>query len=336
MTSEKAVSLIALRAHDIPDVFRAEAHRRGRARRSPRRLQGREDWRDLPLVTIDPPDAKDHDDAVHAEPDTAPDNDGGFILTVAIADVACLCAARARRSTRTRWSAAIRSISPTASCRCCPSASPTTSARCAPNEDRPALAVRMRVTAKGKKIDHSFHRVMMRSHAKLTYAQAQAAIDGTPDETTKPLLDTVLQPLYAAHEALQHARNLRAPLDLDLPERKILLKPDGTFDRVDHSAAARSASADRGIHDPRQCRGGRDAGGASPACSSIAPMTSPRARRSRRSREFLATIGVKLAKGQVLRPAHFNVHPGAREGHGAREHRQRDRSAHAGAGRIYA
>src|SRR6202012_2836012 len=48
----------------------------------------REDWRELPLVTIDPPDAKDHDDAVHAEPDPDPANAGGFIVTVAIADVA--------------------------------------------------------------------------------------------------------------------------------------------------------------------------------------------------------------------------------------------------------
>ncbi|WP_163614945.1 RNB domain-containing ribonuclease, partial [Klebsiella pneumoniae] len=49
---------------------------------------GREDWRKLALVTIDPADAKDHDDAVHAEPDPSPDNAGGFILTIAIADVA--------------------------------------------------------------------------------------------------------------------------------------------------------------------------------------------------------------------------------------------------------
>ena len=87
VTGEKAVSLIALRAHDIPDVFRAEATAEAE-RAQPASLHGREDWRDLPLVTIDPPDAKDHDDAVHAAPDSAPDNDGGFVLTVAIADVA--------------------------------------------------------------------------------------------------------------------------------------------------------------------------------------------------------------------------------------------------------
>ncbi len=85
--SEKAVSLIALYAHQIPHVFSpsalAEAERLRQAT-----LEGREDWRALPLVTIDPPDAKDHDDAVHAAPDEDPKNPGGFALTVAIADVA--------------------------------------------------------------------------------------------------------------------------------------------------------------------------------------------------------------------------------------------------------
>ena len=54
----------------------------------PAPAEDREDWRDLPLVTIDPPDARDHDDAVHAAPDASPDNPGGFLVTVAIADVA--------------------------------------------------------------------------------------------------------------------------------------------------------------------------------------------------------------------------------------------------------
>ena len=68
-----------------------------------------------------------------------------------------------------------------------------------PLEDRPALAVRMILGADGRKRSHRFHRVMMRSAAKLSYEQAQAAIDGRPDETTSPLLELVLKPLYAAY-----------------------------------------------------------------------------------------------------------------------------------------
>jgi ribonuclease R len=95
LTSEKAVSMIAIHAHDIPHIFPAEVLDETEALRSlpsPReRGEGgftREDWRALPLVTIDPADAKDHDDAVFAEPDTDEKNPGGFIVTVAIADVA--------------------------------------------------------------------------------------------------------------------------------------------------------------------------------------------------------------------------------------------------------
>jgi ribonuclease R len=88
LKSERAVSLIAVHAHGIPSVFRRETQQDADAAR-PATLQGREDWRRVPFVTIDPPDAKDHDDAVHAEPDSAPNNPGGFVIDVAIADVAC-------------------------------------------------------------------------------------------------------------------------------------------------------------------------------------------------------------------------------------------------------
>ena len=86
--SEKAVSLIAIHTHKIPNVFQPRRASRGRARAARRRWPAARTGASSPLVTIDPADAKDHDDAVHAEPDPDPDNRGGFILTVAIADVA--------------------------------------------------------------------------------------------------------------------------------------------------------------------------------------------------------------------------------------------------------
>jgi ribonuclease R len=117
--SERAVSLIAIHTHDIPHVFpRAVLEEAETAQ--PATLAGREDWRDVPFVTIDPPDAKDHDDAVHAVPDADPRNHGGHIVNVAIADVAHYVLPGDQRSIRrSATSAATRSISPTASCRCC-------------------------------------------------------------------------------------------------------------------------------------------------------------------------------------------------------------------------
>ena len=87
LESERAVSLIAINAHEIPHVFPPAVVREAEAAQ-PARLAGREDWRDVPFVTIDPADAKDHDDAVQAEADSDPNNRGGHIIRVAIADVA--------------------------------------------------------------------------------------------------------------------------------------------------------------------------------------------------------------------------------------------------------
>src|SRR5205823_3823882 len=230
LSSEKAISLIAIHAHEIPQAFSPGAVREAEAAQ-PAILKGREDWRDLPLVTIDPPDAKDHDDAVHAAPDPDPNNPGGHILTVAIADVAhyvrpgsALDREALKRGNSVYFPDRVVPMLPERI------SNDLCSLRA--NEDRAALAVRMIIGRDGRKRSHTFHRVLMRSAAKLNYQQAQAAISGRADDVAEPLVDNVLKPLYAAYDTLQKAREARGPLDLDLPERKILLKADGTVDRV--------------------------------------------------------------------------------------------------------
>ncbi len=220
--SEKAVSLIALAQHHIPFVFSPAALKEAETARPVRLASPREDWRSLPLVTIDPPDAKDHDDAVHAAPDPDPANPGGFVVTVAIADVA----AYVRPGSALDRDALERGNSVYFPDRVVPMLPERISndlCSLRPLEDRPALAVRMILGADGRKRSHRFHRIMMRSAAKLSYEQAQAAIDGRPDETTAPLLEPVLKPLYAAHGVIKVERERRDPLDLDLPERKLVL-----------------------------------------------------------------------------------------------------------------
>jgi ribonuclease R len=230
LSSEKAISLIAIHAHDIPQAFSPAALREAEEAK-PATLKGREDWRDVPLVTIDPPDAKDHDDAVHAELDGDPNNKGGYIVNVAIADVAFYV----RPGSALDHDALIRGNSVYFPDRVVPMLPERISndlCSLVPGQARGALAVRLVIGADGRKRSHSFHRILMRSAAKLNYAQAQAAIDGRPDDTTGPLLDTILKPLYAAYAVAKRARDERDPLDLDIPERKILLKSDGTVDRV--------------------------------------------------------------------------------------------------------
>ena len=230
LRSEKAISLIAIHAHEIPQNFSPSALREAEAAK-PAMLEGREDWRDIPLVTIDPPDAKDHDDAVHAEPDPDPNNRGGYIVHVAIADVAYYV----RPGSALDRDALMRGNSvyfPDRVVPMLPERISNNLCSLVPGEPRGALAVRLVIGGDGRKRSHSFHRVLMRSAAKLAYAQAQAAIDGNPDDTTGPLLEPILKPLWTAYELVKKARDERDPLDLDLPERKILLKPDGTVDRV--------------------------------------------------------------------------------------------------------
>jgi ribonuclease R len=230
LATERAVSLIAIHAHSIPHVFPAAALAEAAAA-APATLVGRDDWRDVPLITIDPADAKDHDDAVHARYDPDPKNRGGFLLDVAIADVAYFV----RSGSALEREALLRGNSVYFPDRVVPMLPERISndlCSLRPGTDRAALAVRMIIGADGRKRSHSFHRVIMRSAAKLSYVQAQAAMDGWPDEITGPLLAPVLEPLYAAYRCLKRARDDRAPLDLDLPERKIVLTAHNTVDRV--------------------------------------------------------------------------------------------------------
>ncbi|MGH6798143.1 MAG: ribonuclease R, partial [Roseiarcus sp.] len=302
--SERAVSLIALETHHIPHVFSPAALREAEAARPVRLSPPREDWRALPLVTIDPPDAKDHDDAVHAILDSDPQNPGGFVVIVAIADVA----AYVRPGTPMDREALERGNSVYFPDRVVPMLPERISndlCSLRAQEDRPALAVRMVLGADGRKRSHRFHRIMMRSAAKLSYEQAQAAIDGRPDETTKPLVDSVLKPLYAAHSVIGIERERRDPLDLDLPERKLVLDPEGRLKDVrwperleahrlieEFMILANVAAAEtlEAAHSPLIYRA-HDA----PSVEKLEDLI-----------EFLRTIGVKLAKGERVRPSHFN------------------------------
>jgi ribonuclease R len=222
---ERKVSLIAVHAHGIPDDFPQSVIDETRDLKPPQ-LAGRTDLRGIPLLTIDPVDARDHDDAVYAEPDTDPKNSGGHIVIVAIADVAHYV----RPDTRLDREAQIRGNSVYFPDRVVPMLPEKISndlCSLREGEDRACLVVRMVYDKHGDKRGHTFLRAMMRSAVKLSYQQAQAAFDGNPDEKAAPHVDGALKPLWAAYQALKAARDRREPLDLDLPERKITLDEKG-------------------------------------------------------------------------------------------------------------
>ncbi len=301
--SERAVSLIAIHAHGIPSVFRRETLHEAEAA-TPATLTGREDWRHVPFVTIDPPDAKDHDDAVQAEPDTAPNNHGGYIVNVAIADVAHYV----KPGSALDREALARGNSVYFPDRVVPMLPERISndlCSLRPREDRAALAVRMVIGADGRKRSHTFHRILMKSAAKLSYQQTQAAIDGRTDDATGPLLSTVLKPLYTAYDALKRARAERQPLDLDLPERKILLKPDGTVDRV---VTPERQDANKLIEEFMILA---NVAAAETLEKARVPLVyrvhdEPTIEKLHALREFLATLDIPFTKGGVIKPEAFN------------------------------
>ncbi|MFT5005315.1 MAG: ribonuclease R [Paracoccaceae bacterium] len=229
-SAPKSVSLYAIHAHGIPDEFPNDVVLEAE-NAQPVNLDKREDLTDLPLVTIDPADARDHDDAVYAHADDDSANEGGYVVWVAIADVAHYVTPGSKleleakkRGNSTYFPDRVVPMLPEA----------LSGDLCSLHEGavRPCLAVRMVLNAAGDKVGHRFTRGLMKSQASLNYIQAQAAQDGTPDTQTKPLLETVIQPLYAAYNLALKERAKRQPLHLDLPERRIELSDDGQVSSV--------------------------------------------------------------------------------------------------------
>ncbi|KAA0971194.1 ribonuclease R [Aureimonas fodinaquatilis] len=301
--TERAISSIALHAHSIPYVF-PQAVLDEAEKATAATMDHREDWRDVPLITIDPRDAKDHDDAVYAEPDSDVANPGGFIVTVAIADVSWYV----RPGSKLDAEALLRGNSVYFPDRVVPMLPERISNDlCSLREgvDRPALAVRMVFGKDGSKRRHHFHRIMMRSHARLSYEQAQAAVDGAEGDVSADMVANVLRPLWEAYQALHTARLHRQPLDLDLPERKILLRPDGKVDRVviperldahrliEEMMIQANVAAAETLEEKHQALIFR-------------AHDAPSMARLEALRDFLRTLDMPLAKSGSLRPAHFN------------------------------
>lgn len=217
MGDARSVSLICIHTHDIPREFPAGAVAEGEAA-GPVRLGTRTDLRDTPLITIDGADARDFDDAVYAESDGA-----GFRLLVAIADVAHYV----RPDSALDRSAQMRGNSVYFPDRVVPMLPETLSngwCSLRPDEERGCLFVEMRVDAGGRKISHRFGRGLMKSAARLTYEHIQEAADTGADLNLAP---GQIGTLYHAFRALLAARMARGTLDLDLPERKVMLDDDG-------------------------------------------------------------------------------------------------------------
>ncbi len=307
----KAVSLIAIHQHGIPHDFPDEVIAEADTMQ-PATLGTREDMTDLPLITIDPADARDHDDACWAHADDDPKNEGGHIIWVAIADVAHYV----RSGTALDQEARKRGNSSYFPDRVVPMLPDRLSGDlCSLHEGvkRACIAVRIQIDAHGEKRSHRFVRGLMRSVASLNYREVQAAMDGDTNDKVAPLMDEVIRPLYAAYEALTQARNRRQPLDLDLPERKIQLSEEGVVESVNFIDRL---DAHRLVEEFMILA---NVAAAEDLISRKTPLLfrvheEPPVEKLDALRDTAESAGLTLAKGQVLKTAHLNALLAAAEG----------------------
>ena len=298
----KAISLIAIHQHGIPDSFPDAVIVEANAAQ-PVELGIRTDLREVPLITIDPSDARDRDDAICALPDDDPKNAGGHIVWVAIADVAH----HVRSGSELDREARKRGNSSYFPDRVVPMLPDVLSGDlCSLHEgvDRACVAVRIVLDAKGKKLKHEFVRGVMHSLASLSYEQAQAAADGNYDDVTKPLAGHIAD-LYAAYASAVKARNARQPLHLDLPERRIILSDEGKVTSVSYKERFEAHKLiEEFMVMANVCAAETLEAKKRPLLYRVHEEPSPE--KLDVLRDVADAAGLQLAKGQVLKTQHLN------------------------------
>lgn len=230
-TSQRQVSIIAIHTHGLANEFSKNVLDELNTLPALSKCW-RTDMRDLQFITIDPEDARDYDDAIHASYDQDPTNIGGWIVTVAVADVAYYV----RPGTALDDEAYRRSNSvyfPDRVVPMLPDIISNNLCSLREAENRPCLAVRMVFDKYGAKRQHTFYRGLIRVAMNLSYEQAQQIFDGSVSSLlTSQIYKSVLQPIWLAYIALMRTRQQRCPLELDLPERRVSLNETGQVDRV--------------------------------------------------------------------------------------------------------
>ena len=299
----KAVSLIAIHAHGIPTDFPKETldEANGALPADPR---GRTDLRKFALVTIDPEDARDHDDAVWAAPDSDPANPGGHIAIVAIADVAHYVRSGAPLD-REAYKRGNSVYFPDRVVPMLPERLSADLCSLMDNVDRPCLAVRMVFDKQGRKKRHEFLRGIMRSAASLTYSQAQDAFDGRTDPAVPEAARKALKDLWECYRSLVVARTQRDPLDLDLPERRIVIGEDG---KVKSIAFRQRLESMRLIEEFMVLANVAAAESLEKARMPLVYRVHehPSQEKIFSFADYLRTINMSFAKGQVIKPGVFN------------------------------
>lgn len=299
----KAISLISLHEVGLHEKFPDSALKATDGMKVPE-LGKRQDLRSIPLITIDGADARDFDDAVYAEPCQIPGGEDGYHLIVAIADVSYyvrsgkpLDVEAQRRGNSTYFPDRVVPMLPEAL------SNDLCSLR--PDEDRAALAAHMWIDKQGNLVKYKFVRALIRSHARLIYEEVQAAYDGVANNKTEGLVETIINPLYEVFEVLDKARRKRGALDLDLPERQIMIDENGNMTGVKQRIRVNAhklieefmilanVAAAQALEDKR-----------APCVYRI--HDKPSMDKLESAREFLESFNLSLPKAENIQPAKLN------------------------------
>ena len=299
----RSFSMIAIHKLEIPTAFSEEALAEAPRMAALDLGDDREDLRHLPIVAIDPADARDHDDAVWAAPDDDPANAGGWKAIVAIADVSFYVrpGSALDKEARRRGNSV---YFPDQVVPMLPEILSADVCSLKAGEDRAALACHMQVSKAGTLISWRFTRAVVRLIANVAYEDAQAMIDAPADAARADVL-AALQPLWACWRALAMARDEREPLDLDLPERRVVLDETG---RIMSVAPRERLDAHRLIEDYMIAA---NVAAAKALEAKKAPVMyrvheAPAREKLLGLKDYLETFDIAFALGQVVRPSTFN------------------------------
>lgn len=309
LNAPKSISLIALYQNDIPIDFSNDALIEAKSA-SPitsadiKPSDSRIDLTATPFITIDPFDARDHDDAIFAIADDNAKNKGGWKISIAIADVAHYVTPNSGldKDARLRGNSCYL---PDRVVPMLPEELSTDLCSLKPGVERPAMVAHIWLDKNGNKLKHKFERAIIKSIANVHYHEVQEAIEGKTNENTEPLLEDILKPLYGAFHALDKERTARQPLDLDLPERKVILGDNG---KVKEIIKRERLDSHRLVEEYMICA---NVAAAEALEQKNTPCMyrvhdEPSFEKTEGLREFLATLEINLAKGQVLKPKIFN------------------------------
>jgi ribonuclease R len=316
----KSFSLIAIHKYDLPHEFSdAAIDEAKRVAKQP--LGEREDLTYLPIVAIDPADARDHDDAIWAARDEDEENKGGWKAVVAIADVSFYVrpdtaldkAARARGNSVYFPDRVVPMLPEELSADICSLKA---------GENRAAMACHLTIAKDGTLKSWRFTRAKIRVAANIAYEDAQAAIDTAEEERVElsspvcwmpelegpvpnELVESSLKPLWACWRALFAARNKREPLELDLPERQVVLDEKG---RIESVASRERLDAHRLVEDFMIAANVAAARALEAKKSPVMYRVHepPSREKLEALKDYLDTFDIPFTLGQVIKPSTFN------------------------------